>query len=129
MTAIKCESCKYAVEVDESGRILLCDNPHLPSFGKNVKHDRFYSCEHGISSMTLDEEYDATCDEQLNVQPKVGSHVLFEIENVIKAGVVVEIDKSFEYMTPPSDIYIVRLDDGTEKAIHEDEPIIVRKGW
>jgi hypothetical protein len=34
--------------IDESGRILLCDNPNLKTFGKNVKHDCNFSCGYGV---------------------------------------------------------------------------------
>ena len=45
---IKCESCGYGIMVNEAGRVLLCDNPNLKTYGKNVKHGRNFSCGYGV---------------------------------------------------------------------------------
>jgi hypothetical protein len=45
--SIKCEGCKFGIPVDANERVLLCDNPDLKSYGKNVKHGRRFSCGYG----------------------------------------------------------------------------------
>ena len=44
---VKCESCSFGIPVDESERVILCDNPYLKSYGKNVKHGHNFSCGYG----------------------------------------------------------------------------------
>jgi hypothetical protein len=46
--SIKCESCKFGIPVDANEWVLLCDNPDLKSYGKNVKHGRPFSCGYGV---------------------------------------------------------------------------------
>jgi hypothetical protein len=46
--SVKCESCKFGIPVDANERVLLCDNPDLKSYGKNVKHGRRFSCGYGV---------------------------------------------------------------------------------
>jgi hypothetical protein len=45
---IRCNSCKYGIPVSESERIILCDHPGLPGYGKNVKHGHRFSCGYGV---------------------------------------------------------------------------------
>ena len=49
MNRVRCESCKYGVPVDPDERVLLCDNPELKTFGKNIKHGRTFCCGCGVS--------------------------------------------------------------------------------
>jgi len=44
---VTCSECKYGVDVNESSRVKLCDNPNLKTFGKNVKHGFRFSCGYG----------------------------------------------------------------------------------
>lgn len=48
MNKVKCENCKYGVPIDTNERVLLCDNPEMKTFGKNVKHGRTFSCGYGV---------------------------------------------------------------------------------
>ena len=48
MNKVKCEECKFGIEVNPNARVLLCDNPNLKTYGKNVKHGRTFSCGYGI---------------------------------------------------------------------------------
>lgn len=45
---IRCEECKFGIGVDVNERVLLCDNPDLKSYGKNVKHGRRFACGYGL---------------------------------------------------------------------------------
>jgi len=45
---VKCEGCKFGIPIDTDELVLLCDNPNLETFGKNVKHERYFSCDYGI---------------------------------------------------------------------------------
>ena len=47
MNSVKCEDCKFGVEVNPNTRALLCDNPNLKTYGKNIKHGRTFSCGKG----------------------------------------------------------------------------------
>jgi len=77
--------------------------------------------------MTLEQEYDRDWEEQENIALEIGSRVIFEHGTEIKAGVISGIEKVYEYMTPPSFIWIITGEDGIEYGIHEDDPIMVRK--
>jgi len=48
MCKVKCEDCLYGIPVDPNERVLLCDNPNLKTYGKNVKHGRTFSCGSGV---------------------------------------------------------------------------------
>ena len=48
MNKIKCGECKCGIPVDPNERVLLCDNPDLKTYGKNVKHGMNFSCGYGI---------------------------------------------------------------------------------
>jgi hypothetical protein len=48
MNNTKCESCKFSIPIDANERVLLCDNPDLKGYGKNVKHGRRFSCGYGV---------------------------------------------------------------------------------
>ena len=48
MSKVKCEECKFGVEINPNARVLLCENPNLKSYGKNVKHGRTFSCGYGV---------------------------------------------------------------------------------
>ncbi|GHV90423.1 hypothetical protein AGMMS50268_09260 [Spirochaetia bacterium] len=48
MNNIKCECCNFGIPVDTNEQRLLCDNPALPTYGKNVKYDRDFSCGNGV---------------------------------------------------------------------------------
>jgi len=45
---ITCDNCKYGIDVNVNGRVKLCDNPNLKTFGKNVKHGRNFACGYGV---------------------------------------------------------------------------------
>jgi hypothetical protein len=41
-------NCKFGVPVDENEARFLCDNPDLKTFGKNVKHGKYFNCGYGL---------------------------------------------------------------------------------
>ena len=45
---VTCAECKYGIDVNESGRSKLCDNPNLKTFGKNIKHGLRFCCGYGV---------------------------------------------------------------------------------
>jgi len=45
---VTCAECKYSIAVNSSERVLLCDNPNLKTYGKNVKHGLRFSCGYGV---------------------------------------------------------------------------------
>jgi len=56
---ITCGNCKYSIATGPSCRVWLCDNPHLKSFGKNVKHGTRFSCGYGLDWRKSGEASDA----------------------------------------------------------------------
>ena len=91
-----------------------------------VKEDKKPEEAAEAAKITLAQEYENTWKEQEDIPVTIGSAVLFEKDNEIKAGVVIGSDRVSEHMTPPSIIWIVECD-GVEYGVHQDDPIIVRK--
>jgi uncharacterized CHY-type Zn-finger protein len=44
---ITCGDCRFSVPRDPNERVLLCDNPQVPFFGRNVTHGTTYACGYG----------------------------------------------------------------------------------
>jgi hypothetical protein len=45
---ITCSECKYGIDVNSNGKVKLCDNPNLKTYGKNVKHGQKFNCGYGV---------------------------------------------------------------------------------
>ena len=69
----------------------------------------------------LEEEYDATVDEMINVAIERGDEVLFVDDNeTVFAGTVIGIDCYSDRFTPPTYTFIIEQSDGVIKGIEED---------
>ena len=78
----------------------------------------------------LEKEFDEAWDSMRDVPIVIGSEIIAEdSDGNLFTGSVVGIEKVYEYMTPPSDVFIVQRTDGTEIGIHQDDPIMVRPAF
>jgi len=44
---VTCAECKWGIDASGNSRVKICDNPHLKTYGKNVKHGNRFNCGYG----------------------------------------------------------------------------------